>query len=227
MSYAFDLEKHRALQREFQVRREHDAGFDLAPRIERELQRAVEAAPLLRRIADAGKLVVRHIHTVPRLYRAAALGDVDLYLGRAGATARHVHGRFSHHARDKGHSAGTVVLRCATTDVVRWEGVAVRVLRALQLRERLCVANIAASGAGAIPRVPESVIYLTWRTRERRKPLRMAQRRDIAAIARQVSAEMDEVPHATLLRALDPISRPATEVVDLDWARGHVADFGP
>jgi hypothetical protein len=80
-------------------------------------------------LAPAGKHVVRCIHAVRELYDfAVEPGQLEFYLGRTGATARHVLSRFRHHWESKEMTAGTVVFRCNTSDVMGWEKAAVRVL---------------------------------------------------------------------------------------------------
>lgn len=186
------------------------------------LESAINASPLYMQLARAGQCVVRCIHAVPGLYeRPVDRGQLDFYLGRTGATPRNVLSRFRAHAHERGMSAGAVVFRCSTEAVGLWETAAVRVLKGLEARNRLCVHNVAADSRGAIPTSEESAIYLVWRVRPDIEPLNMPTRRDVEDIASEVSATMQDVATATIRSALDPVTRPVWERAELDWASGH------
>jgi hypothetical protein len=73
-----------------------------------------------------------------------------------------------------------------------------------------------------MPATEHSSIYLTWRILPRTESVTTAVRRDIDGIAQEVSDAMSgDVSKDSMVRALDPITRPVQERDDIDWAWGH------
>jgi hypothetical protein len=219
---AFDISHLRELQESFERRRNPDSEITLAPRVANPLKRALDSAPHFERLADGGKRVIRAIHGVVDLYEDAEHGDFEFYLGRCGATPDHLYSRFGAHFINKDHVGGIVAVRCDTEIVMKWECAAIRVLKGLKDRNRLCVANVACHGGGLLPSTEHSAIYLTWLVRSDTADITLPIRRDIDAIATEVAFRMDgDVSKDSITRAIDPITRPRRDRLPLDWARGH------
>ena len=184
-------------------------------------------APRFERFADAGKHVIRTIHALPRLWGDASLSEIEVYIGRAGATPQHVFNRWKAHLSAKRHQHGMVVLRCDTDVVSAWETAAVRTLLSLSDQGRLCVKNASASGQGALPSEPECCIYITWAMTKARS-LQPADRNVIEEVARDVGevTRSLEPPISVqqVRRAIDPITRPTRERGYVDWHPEHDED---
>ncbi len=189
-----------------------------------ELEDGLGAAPYYERFADAGKLVIRTIHSIPHLWEDWSLGEVEVYLGRAGATPQHVLNRWSSHRTGKGHQHGVVIVECDTNVVEAWERGANRIIRRLRDDGRLCVKNAAASGQGALPRVDTSCIYVTWK-RTREVALEPADRRYLEDVAHEAAAHLrPEITLDQVRRAIDPLSRPQRDRAELVWHMNHQED---
>jgi hypothetical protein len=72
--------------------------------------------------------------------------------------------------------------------------------------------------------VPEGLIYLTWHLLDRKQKVSTPTRSDVESIAFDVANEVPAVPMGTLLRAVDPITRPVRHSADADWAPDHDND---
>jgi len=107
-----------------------------------------------------------------------------------------------------------IICRCLTSQVKRWEGAAIRVLKGLDKRNRLCVKNIDMRGGGALPAIQESCIYITWRVVNERQIV-LPKRKDINAIAYE--AEGDKISAKQLKNTLDLITRPVQERDAIAW----------
>jgi hypothetical protein len=220
---AFDISKLEQLQSAFDQSGRRTTEKWLAPRVANPINRALDQTPFFSNMSAAGQWVICTIHGVIDLYSNILPGDVEFYLGRCGATPEHVFGRFTAHLENRDHTDGIVSLRCDTRTVCHWETVAIRVLNGLRLRRRLCVANIACHGGGGIPSVDESVMYLTWRLLPKTEAITPAVRRDVDVIAALVATQMaGRTTAKAIAAAIDPITRPVRDRLDLDWARGHV-----
>ena len=218
VAYAFQIDTLVEHQETHLARIADTGEYSLAPAIENALAIAIEEAVEYDRFADMGKHVIRTIHAVPQLHDTDG-SKIELYLGRSGATPSHVYGRFSSHVDTKEHHGGTVVALCPTSKVTLWEGAAVRVLNQLRRRGKLCVANVACHGGGALPNTRDSIIYLTWMELGRRQRLSPITRNDIDVVSRDVAEAIGgEISEDSLSRALDPVTRPVLERADLEWA---------
>lgn len=181
----------------------------------------LEAAPRYQRFTDAVKHVIRSIHGIPDLVGDADLDQIEVYLGRAGGTEAHVLGRFGSHRERKAHEHGAILFRGATANVVSWEGWSNRILKGLQERDMLCVANLVAGKNGRIPSTPTSVVYMTWR-RIRRQGLFTPTKRDVLEMVKEIVEGASELrPAAQLATAMDPITRPETDFTRLAWHPEH------
>jgi hypothetical protein len=171
--------------------------------------------------------VIRTIHALPHLWDDASLSEVEVYIGRAGATPKHVFNRWQAHLDTKRHQHGVVVLRCDTSLVGVWETAAVRTLRSLHSHGRLCVKNASATGQGIVPAERESCIYLTWAMTKPRR-IEPADRKVIDEVAREVGEETRSLDPAITVqhmqRAIDPITRPVHERGDVVWHEEHELD---
>ncbi len=222
---AFNTNKLRAEQTEYDESYGVQGEYKLKPAIERTLTEAIEGAPHFDYFAAVGQRLIRIIHGTPSLYLHAHVtrGHLEFYVGRTGARARNLFRRFESHATDaKYHHNGIVICRCDTAVAPRWEGIANKVVRQLKERHRLCVANLAAHGGGGIPKTAESVIYMTWKVLYQPVFLTQPVRADVDSVAKEVSAQVDgTTSEDTIRRAIDPITRLVVEAEDIEWAAGH------
>lgn len=190
------------------------------------LEEGLDAANSCVRFADAGKRVIRAIHALPTLWDdKPSLAEVEVYIGRSGATPGHVYNRWKSHFESKGHRHGMVVLTCDTDVVGLWESAAVRTLKGLHRRRRLCVKNASATGEGKLPELKASCIYLTWAMRAPGR-VEPAERNMLDELADEVA---DEINHEAITlqhmrRALDPLTRPVHERADVMWHPDHEED---
>lgn len=195
--------------------------FDLDIVDHSDIRDGINAAPAYQRFGPAVKHVIRSIHGIPKLFEDLELGQIEVYLGRAGATEEHVHGRFGSHFENKDHEHGAILFEGATKDVVSWEGWANRIIKSLQARGMLCVANIIAGKNGRTPSTPTSVVYMTWREIPR-EGLLTPTRRDVEEMAIEISDGASESRSASqLATAMDPITRPDTDYVEIEWHEEH------
>ncbi len=186
-----------------------------------DIRDGLDAVPSYQRFTDAVKHVIRSIHGIPGLFSDLDLDQVEVYLGRSGGTEEHVIGRFGSHLENKDHEHGAILFQGATPKVVSWEGWSNRILKSLQGRDMLCVANIVAGKNGRIPSTPTSVVYMTWR-RIRRQGLATPTRRDVLEMAREIVEGASELrPVTQLATAMDPITRPNTDYARLEWHPEH------
>lgn len=185
------------------------------------IDEGITAAPSYRRFSSAGQHVIRSIHAIPRLFSDVVLGEVEVYLGRAGATSEHVLGRFREHRGKKGHTWGVVLFCGATDDVISWEGTCNRLIKKLATGGHLCVANITAGENGPAPSTDESVVYMTWRL-IRQQPVGKPTPRQIEDIAVNVAEHSREERTADqLMTAMAPLVRPSTDFADIEWHAEH------
>jgi hypothetical protein len=195
--------------------------FDLDSVTRQHIRDGIDVAPFYQQFSAAVKHVIRSIHAIPSLFRGVVRGEIEVYLGRAGGTEDHVAGRFRTHHHDKDHEHGVVLFEGATSDVISWEGSANRILRGLERRGLLCVANILAGENGPTPSTSRSVVYMTWKEIVRTR-VGTARVSDIDEIADEVAASVHEVrPAKQIATALAPIVRPNSELADLDWHDDH------
>lgn len=195
--------------------------LDLARITRQHVDDGVAAAPFYQRFGDAVKHVIRAIHAIPTLFRGVSRGAIEVYLGRAGGTPEHVAGRFRTHHDSKDHAHGAVLLEGDTESVISWEGSANRILRGLERRGLLCVANILAGENGPTPSTKTSVVYMTWREIPR-VDIDRPSRSDVTEIAEEVASSVHEVrPAKQIATAMAPITRPGTEYADMQWHPAH------
>lgn len=195
--------------------------FDLDLVTRSHVRDGIDSAPRYQRFGDAVKHVIRSIHAIPNLFDDLEMGQIELYLGRAGALEPLVAGRFGTHYREREHEHGVVLLEGDTADVISWEGSANRILRGLKRRGLLCVANITAGENGPTPSTRTSVVYMTWR-RIAGVSVDKPSAADVAEIAEEVSASRYEVrPAKQIATAMAPITRPRTDYADIVWHDEH------
>lgn len=163
------------------------------------------------KVANAIARTIRVIHGIELLHRDHEARHLDVYLGRAGGSPRHVLARWRTHAKKRGHRFGMVVFVCDTSRVAQLEAVAVRALGRLKKSGRLCVgqANVAGDGRGPLPRLRKSAIYLTWGfgndDSEFQKPTIDVIREVADAVVREVSD--DSISAGQLLKGLKALKR--------------------
>lgn len=184
----------------------------------------IAAAPSYRRFSAAGQHVIRSIHALPKLYEDAALGDIEVYLGRAGGTPEHVLSRYRNHFNKRSHAFGVVLFSGATADVISWEGTCNRLIKRLDAGKHLCVANLVAGENGPAPSTDRAFVYMTWRLLTRRKRVGKPTPTEIEHIADAVADHASEARTADqLLTAMDPLSRPLTEYADMRCVKGRAS----
>jgi hypothetical protein len=191
-----------------------------------DLEAGIATAPSYARFADAGRHVIRCIHSIPTLWDEATdspLNEIEVYVGRAGATARHVSSRWKEHLDKKRHDHGIIALRCSTDVVDKWETAAVRAIKSLDSRGHLCVRNASASGQGSLPDTDESVIYITWAKDLTPAAIKAANKRTIDEVAREVASYTRDLGISLDMarRALEPISRPVQDRTEVAWYERH------
>lgn len=120
-------------------------------------------APEFVRFAPAAKRAIRIIHGLPSLFRGCTLDEIEVYIGRTACEPDSLRGRWRCHQSDRSHRFGVVLFVCPTDCVQVWERAANRLIKRLQKRRALCVANVTAGGQGPLPAARWSCIYLTWR----------------------------------------------------------------
>lgn len=202
--------------------------LDSHPQIAREsIDDSIQSARHYRRFSDAGKHLIRLIHSIPDLYNNVSRDKIEIYIGRAGKSYNHVRSRWrSHHNGTKSHEGGLVAFTCSTSDVVGWEGACNKIVSRLTERGRLCIANILEAGGGQVPATEDSVIYITWKIISS-KPIQVPTRNDITVILNQNSivdyALQYNISTRALESALDPLSRPVLERTPIHWHYLHGA----
>lgn len=188
------------------------------------IEDGISAAPFYRRFSSAAQHVIRSIHAIVTLFKDVVLGEVEVYLGRAGGTPEHVLARFREHRTVRGHEYGVVLFVGDTDDVIGWEGTCNRLLKRLETGGHLCVANVYAGENGPAPSTPESVVYMTWRF-VRRKSVTKPTPRQIEDIAVDVAESRSEERSADqLMTAMAPLVRPSTDFADMRWHPDHDSD---
>lgn len=184
----------------------------------RQLEVALAAAPAFARFAPAAKRAIRVIHGLPTLFRGRSLRDIQVYIGRTAARPGSLRGRWNAHAAGKRHQFGTVLFTCATGSVQSWERAANRLIKRLERRGALCVANATAGGQGPLPAHETSCIYLTW-TFVRRQACAPIARHELAALLAEVRIAGPNEPSVdSWARALVPLPDPRDRV-RLRWCR--------
>lgn len=199
------------------------------PEVEESIQAALDASPppRPRGFAQAGRAIIAAIHALPGLY-TGSLGTrhFEVYLGRCGATAQHLFGRFrAHGASDgRGHEGGMALLECPNEDITHWETAGIRFIKGLHERGRLCVANLSAHGGGKLPEsVDSSYIYITWRRLGGRKAVRIPTAADVRALVPVVADALGTRVTPALRDALGTVAQPQQHVAEAHWAEGHDA----
>lgn len=182
---------------------------------------AINSAPVYQQFARGARHVIECVHAVPALHNKCSLGEVEIYIGRAGRSAKHVLNRWFEHYSGKEHKFGIVALVCPTEYVGIWETAAVRAVSALKNRGRLCVRNISTSGFGPLPSTEESCIYVTW-NHAGHQNITTPNRSDIDAIASSIASQMKHaISKSQLITGLDSITRPVHSRADVDWHPHH------
>lgn len=130
----------------------------------------IDAAPRCASLREAVEQAIRTIHGLPQVLEADSLRQVEIYWGRAGATAQHVIQRWKARADMWNHppsAVALVALRGRTRQVRRehWEAAGNRIIRALERRGALCVSNMRGGQGGPWPESTETVLYLVGRLR--------------------------------------------------------------
>lgn len=190
--------------------------FDLHRATEEQLRTAVRLCPT-HRSGDPGPLraIVRAIHAIPFLWRERVrveLQQLQVYVGRS--NPRRVHNRFRAHFRNQHrvHSMGSVLFKCPTKDVRRIEERGIRLVKTLDQRGSLCVANIANDSRGGLPKSKTAVIYVTWGLFHSPRRIHPPRRRDLSRIARDagldpalVGCELEDLPYPRRQAARDTL----------------------
>lgn len=186
------------------------------------LGHVLDTVPAARSFAGAARTVIRCLHGIPPLYERVSRGELEFYIGRFGDGPDYMCNRFFSSRNIREHVGGLVMVRCLTAQVRTFESCAIRIIRSLQDRGCLCVANIDLTGAGALPATEHSYIYATWGILPRAEPIGKANRRDVSAVVDDVAPfAAAAVTRQQLMRAIELATRPVWERADLCWAPGH------
>jgi hypothetical protein len=143
----------------------HIEAYRLAEVTEDFIQQGINTAPQYgRNVASAIRHTIRVIHGLPQLYNTLELKDLNIYLGRAAASPRHVLTRWKFHQKKRTHKWGTILFTCRTDRAIELEGIAIKVLCRFKKHGALCVgqANAGHDGRGGKAANGLSVIYMTW-----------------------------------------------------------------
>lgn len=196
--------------------------FDLDDVTAAHIEDGFDETEKLTTFIEASRLVIQAIHSLPGLFEDAHLGKIEVYLGRAAFTAAHVQARFREHRKEKGHQHGVVLFSTTQARAVRWEGWANRILMYLHEIEKLCVANAAAGGHGGKSEdIDESCIYLTWRM-VRERDIDVPDDADVVETAEHLSSSTKRsISFEDAQEALDPVTRPRTEKLKIEWHKEH------
>lgn len=195
----------------YQISKLHRAqlgeGLRRAPRYEYQMRRLIEHT-------------IRSIHAITDLFTDRERDEVQVYLGRSSDTPDGVAGRWRSHYESKGHRYGVVLCRVPTDIVGDVERVGTRILRGLDDRGKLCIANAAADARGPLPASDDSSLYMTW-CFQRPRGIAKATMEDVRAIAAEVAAsDSVDVSRATLEGGLGVLRRPS-DFADIDWHDDH------
>jgi hypothetical protein len=133
------------------------------------LQRAVAETPRAKNLRTAVLEVIRALHGLPDAM-GCDLSKLDVYIGRAGATAGHLRQRWltRYSEFDAVPSASAlVIVRGQTSKLMEegWETKAQRLIEALKAHNGLCCANARIGTQGRRPDSKDTVIYMVARTK--------------------------------------------------------------
>lgn len=130
---------------------------------------SLEAAPRHRKLRDAVEDVILAIHGLPAVMNAQ-LPQLEVYVGRAGATPGHLRNRWSarFEAFERAPSTTALVALRASTSTVqseRWERTAQLLINSLTRNGALCCANALTGDSGRWPDTEDCAIYIVARRR--------------------------------------------------------------
>lgn len=134
------------------------------------IQGSLDAAPLVHDLREAAREVIRAVHGLPDVMNAD-LGQIEVYLGRAGAAPKYVKSRWlMRYEKFKcAPSAVALVVFRAPTSYVRgykWERAGQLLIGSLKNSKALCCANALTGDSGRWPDTVETAIYLVARLRK-------------------------------------------------------------
>lgn len=131
------------------------------------VEQSLAAAPRTLDLREAVKEVIAAVHGLPDVM-GKSLRKIEVYVGRAGATAPHVRNRWLTRYEEFQRAPSTVALvvfRAPTYYVRddRWERAAQLMIRSLTNAGALCCANALTGDSGRWPTTNECAIYLVAR----------------------------------------------------------------
>lgn len=134
------------------------------------IQGSLDAASLVHDLRDAAREVIRAVHGLPDVMNAD-LGQIEVYLGRAGAAPKYVKNRWltRYEKFKQAPSAVALVVFRAPTSYVRgykWERAGQLLIGSLKNSKALCCANVLTGDSGRWPDTVETAIYLVARLRK-------------------------------------------------------------
>ncbi len=134
-----------------------------------ELQQMISDAGRARSLRDAVQRAIRAIHGLPNVL-GAELQKIEIYVGRAGASAFHLRNRWFTRLDEFRRVPSTHAMVVANTSTTRlraqrWERFAQLVVKRLQENGALCCANALLGESGRWPSTEDSVIYIVARVR--------------------------------------------------------------
>lgn len=135
----------------------------------KELERALEEAPRHSELRSAVGDIIRSVHGLPEVMECE-LSQLDVYIGRAGSTFRHVRARWgvrfeSFERAPSTHSVVAVRGNLTRVKQQKWEEKAQRVLGVLTRNSALCCANAVTGDCGRWPDTRDVAIYVVARRR--------------------------------------------------------------
>lgn len=133
------------------------------------LEDLIAKAPRAETLRDAASEVIRGIHGLPDVVECE-LQQLEVYIGRAGATSGHLRGRWLARGDQLDWARSLhafAAVRAATTRLrkERWESGAQRIIGALTKNRALCCSNALTGDSGRWPETRESLIYVVARAR--------------------------------------------------------------
>lgn len=134
------------------------------------VERSLDEAPYHEELRDAATEVIAAVHGLPDAMNAK-LSQIEVYVGRAGATPTLVKNRWAYRFeafKRKPSCVALVVFQAPTYFVrtERWERAAQLLIRSLKSAGALCCANVLTGDSGRWPETDECAIYMVARKRK-------------------------------------------------------------
>jgi hypothetical protein len=171
-----------------------------------ELQSLIADAGRAASLRDAVKCTIRAIHGLPDIL-GVELQKIEVYVGRAGATAPHVRNRWWARLEEFAYapSSHAMVVASTRTDRFReqrWERAAQLIVNRLVDNRALCCANALLGESGKWPSTEDSLVYIVAKARKGPTPPPASQNQVNAAVASLVmDASSEAFSHEVFITA--------------------------